>query len=133
MSALDPRERDLVKCEDMRIHAERAREFLGKRTLDEFLNDQLVQAAVIRCVEVIGEAARLVSEDTRKRAPEIPWPLIVGMRHVLAHEYGAVILDKVYEVVTEHVPELLARLVPLIEALEMDVGWQTDDETDSPM
>lgn len=128
MSALDPRERDLVKCEDMRIHAERAREFLGERTLDEFLQDQLVQAAVIRCVEVIGEAARLVSEDTRKRAPEIPWPLITGMRHVLAHEYGAVILDKVYEVVTGHVPELLARLGPLIEALEKDVGWDAGDE-----
>jgi len=129
MSALDPRERDLVKCEDMRIHAERACEFLGERTLDEFLGDQLIQAAVIRCVEVIGEAARLVSEETRQRAPEIPWPLIVGMRHVLAHEYGAVILDKVYEVVTEHVPELLARLAPLIEELEKDVGW---DETRGP-
>lgn len=129
MSAIDPRERDLVKCEDMRIHAERAREFLGERTLDEFLADQLVQAAVIRCVEVIGEAARLVSEETRQRAPEIPWPLITGMRNVLAHDYGSVILDKVYEVVTEHVPELLARLGPLIAALEKDVGW---DETRGP-
>lgn len=128
MSALDPRERDLVKCEDMRIHAERAREFLGERTLDEFLGDQLIQAAVIRCVEVIGEAARLVSEETRQRAPEIPWPLITGMRNVLAHEYGSVILDKVYEVVTEHVPELLARLGPLIEALEKDVGWDAGGE-----
>ncbi|MCH7799743.1 MAG: DUF86 domain-containing protein [Planctomycetes bacterium] len=73
MSALEPHERDLVKCEDMRIHAQRAREFLGTHTLDEFLDDELVQAAVIRCVEVIGEAARLVSEDTRRRAPEIPW------------------------------------------------------------
>ena len=48
MNALDSRERDLVKCEDMRIHAERARKFLGTRTLDEFLDDELVQAAVIR-------------------------------------------------------------------------------------
>ena len=72
MSALDPRQRDLVKCEDMRIHAERARQFLGARSLDEFLADVMVQDAVIRCVEVIGEAARLVSEDTRRRAPGIP-------------------------------------------------------------
>jgi uncharacterized protein with HEPN domain len=132
MSALDPHERDLVKCEDMRIHAERAREFLGGRTLEEFLADELVQAAVIRCVEVIGEAARLVSEDTRKRAPDIPWPLIVGMRHVLAHEYGAVILDKVYEVVTQHLPELLSRLGPLIEALEKDVGWDETRDSEAP-
>lgn len=131
MNALDSRERDLVKCEDMRIHAERAREFLGTRTLDEFLDDELVQAAVIRCVEVIGEAARSVSEDIRRRAPEIPWPLITGMRNVLAHEYGTVVLDKIYEVVTDHLSELLAQLSPLIESLEQDVGWQPDDAPDS--
>ena len=124
MSVLNPRERDLVKCEDTRLHAERARESLGSRTLEEFLADDLVQAAVIRCVEVIGEAARLVSEETRERAPEIPWPLIVGMRHVLAHEYGAVVLDKMYAVVTNHLPELLSRLNPLIESLERDAGWR---------
>ncbi|TVQ50511.1 MAG: DUF86 domain-containing protein [Phycisphaerales bacterium] len=130
MSALDPRERDLVKCEDMRIHAERACEYLGDRTLEEFLDDHLIQAAVIRCVEVIGEAARLVSEDTRRRAPDIPWPLIVGMRHVLAHDYGTVVLDKVYEVVKSHLPELLMQLAPLIESLERDTGWQDGDGAD---
>ena len=130
MSALSPRERDLVKCEDMRIHAERARQFLGTRSLEEFLADEMVQAAVIRCVEVIGEAARLISNDTRKRAPEIPWPLITGMRNVLAHDYGAVDLDKVYEVVTENLPELLAQLTGLIQALEKEIGWRADDETD---
>jgi uncharacterized protein with HEPN domain len=62
----DPRRRDLVKCEDMRLHAERARKFLGGLSLDEFQADELVQSAVVRCVEVIGEAARLVSEETRR-------------------------------------------------------------------
>ncbi len=124
MSALDPRERDLVTCEDMRIHAERARQFLAARSLEEFLADEMVQAAVIRCVEVIGEAGRLVSEDTRERAPEIPWRLIIGMRHILAHDYGTVNLDRVYGVVTEHLPDLLTRLIALIEALEKDVGWK---------
>lgn len=127
MNAPDPRERDLVKCEDMRIHAERACEYLGERTLDEFLDDHLIQAAVVRCVEVIGEAARLVSDDTRERAPQIPWHLIVGMRHVLAHDYGTVVLDRVHEVVTSHLPELLSHLGPLIESLEKDVGWSGDE------
>ena len=64
MSARESRERDLVKCEDMRLHAERARQFLGTRSLDKFVADEMAQAAVIRCIEVIGEAARLVSEET---------------------------------------------------------------------
>lgn len=50
MKRRDQFERDLVKCEDMRLHAERAVRFLGGRSLDQFLDDELVQAAVIRCV-----------------------------------------------------------------------------------
>ena len=78
MSAVDGRRRDLVRCEDMRVYAERALRFLGGRRLEEFLGDVMAQDAVIRCVEVIGEAARLVSDDTRRRAPAIPWPLITA-------------------------------------------------------
>jgi len=128
MSALpDPRQRDLVKCEDMRLHAERARRFLGSRGLDEFLADELVQSAVVRCVEVIGEAARLVSDQTRRRARAIPWTLIVGMRHILTHDYGVVNLDKVHDVVTGYLPALIAELAPLIAALEVEVGWSGDE------
>jgi uncharacterized protein with HEPN domain len=120
----DPRERDLVKCEDMRLHAVRACQFMGSRSLNEFLADELVQSAVVRCVEVIGEAARVVSDQTRQRAPMIPWALIVGMRHILAHHYGIVNLDKVYDVVTGHLPELVQDLEPLIRVLEHEVDWQ---------
>lgn len=122
-----PRERlkrDLVKCEDMRLHAERARRFLAARSLEEFLADELVQSGVVRCVEVVGEAARLVSEETRLLAPGIPWPLIVGMRHVLAHEYGVVNLEKVYDVTAHQLQSLVAGLEPLIKTLESEVGWE---------
>ena len=64
-------------------------------------------------------------------APEIPWPLVAGMRNVLAHDYGAVDLEKVYEVVTVHVPDLLVQLGTLIPALEKDVGWEGDQKDDS--
>jgi len=132
MSGPDPRERDLVKCEDMRIHAERAVKFLGGRSLQDFAAEAMLQDALIRCVEVIGEAARLVSEDTRRRAPDIPWKLITGMRHVLAHEYGTVDPPTVYRVIEEHIPQLLAQLRTLIAALEHDVGWQESDDSGGP-
>jgi uncharacterized protein with HEPN domain len=130
MSARDARRRDLVKCEDMRLYAERAQQFLAARSRKDFLADAMLQDAVVRCVEVIGEAARLVSDDTRRRAPEIPWPLITGMRHVLAHDYGTVDLEKVYEVVRVELPNLLAHLAALIAALEEDVGWEADEDRD---
>jgi uncharacterized protein with HEPN domain len=125
----DARKRDLVKCEDMRLHAERARRFLGTLSFEEFQADDMVQSAVVRCVEVIGEAARLVSEETRRRAPTIPWPLIVGMRHILAHDYGVVNLDKVYDVVTCHLGPLIADLEQLIRVLEPEVGWTKEDDS----
>lgn len=127
MCALDPHERDLTKCEDMRLNAERVRRFLGARTLAELQTDELLQAAVIRSVEVIGEAARLVSEETRCRAPEIPWTKMIGMRNVLIHDYGAVDLEKVYTVAHDHVPLLLDQLSTLIALLERDVGWTDKD------
>ncbi len=126
MCALDPRQRDLVKCEDMRLHAERAVAFLGRKTRDEFQADDMLQAAVIRCVEVVGEAARQVSQDTRARAPEIPWSQVIGMRNVLAHDYGVVDPERIHAVVTQHLPLLLARLKPLLAALEADVGWREE-------
>ncbi|MFO8008385.1 MAG: DUF86 domain-containing protein [Candidatus Brocadiia bacterium] len=128
MNPVDPHRRDLVKCEDMRIHAERARRFLGLRSLEEFLADEMAQDAVVRCVEVIGEAARLVSGDTRERAPEVPWALIIGMRHVLAHEYGTVDMEEVYDVVSRDLPGLLNQMRRLIAELEQEVGWQEDQE-----
>ncbi len=128
MSPLDPRERDLVKCEDMRIHAERARRFMGTRSLEEFLSDDMVQAAVIRCVEVVGEAARQVSEDTRRRAAGIPWAQIVGMRNILAHDYGAVDLERVYSVVMEDLSELLEHISKLISSLEKELDWREEGD-----
>jgi len=128
MSPLDPRERDLVKCEDMRIHAERARRFMGTRSLEEFLSDEMLQAAVIRCVEVVGEAARQVSEDTRRRATEIPWTQIVGMRNILAHDYGALDLERVYSVVMKEMTELLEHINKLISSLEQEVGWREEGD-----
>ncbi|TAK31283.1 MAG: DUF86 domain-containing protein [Chloroflexota bacterium] len=130
MSPLSARERDLTKCEDMRIYAGRAHGFLRARSWDDFLADELLQAAVIRCIEVIGEAARQVSEDTRQRVPGIPWSLIIGMRNVLAHDYGAVDLDRVYRVTTDDLPQLIERLGELISTLESEVGWREDENNE---
>jgi uncharacterized protein with HEPN domain len=112
----------------MRIHAERARKYMGTRSLEEFLSDDMVQAAVIRCVEVVGEAARQVSEDARRRAPGIPWAQTVGMRNILAHDYGAVDLERVYSVVTEDLPELLEHINKLISSLEKELDWREDGD-----
>jgi uncharacterized protein with HEPN domain len=75
---------------------------------------RLHQNAVIRSLEVIGEAAGKISSQTRSLHPNIPWREIVGMRHRLIHGYAEVRLDLVWAVAQEHLGLLISALEPLI-------------------
>lgn len=63
---------------------------------------------------VIGEAANHVSEEFREEHPEIPWIQIIGQRNVLAHEYGEILVERIWLAATKSVPELLEILNALI-------------------
>jgi uncharacterized protein with HEPN domain len=80
----------------------------------QFNANKMQQYAVIRCIEIIGEAAGKVSRAFQGAHPEIPWADIVGMRHRLVHNYGDVRLDLVWDVSQLKLPELIAALRPLI-------------------
>jgi uncharacterized protein with HEPN domain len=73
---------------------------------DGFLASQQIQDAVIRNVEVIGEAAKRVSTATRGLMPSLDWKAICGMRDVLIHDYIGVGLDEVWSVASSRIPEL---------------------------
>jgi uncharacterized protein with HEPN domain len=79
--------------------ARRAVDFSAGLTYDNFLKDIKTQDAVIRNIEIIGEAAKNVSEKTRGNYPEIPWKLVAGMRDKLVHHYFGVNIDIVWDVV----------------------------------
>jgi uncharacterized protein with HEPN domain len=82
-------------------------------TYDQYLANRMVQLAVERGIEIIGEAARNVSETFQTAHPEIPWRPIIAQRHILAHEYGSIQPDRIWRVVTIHIPALIG----LLEAL----------------
>jgi uncharacterized protein with HEPN domain len=79
----------------------------------EFVEDERTSLAVERLLENIGEAARHVSSELQDRHAEIPWQGIIGMRNVLAHQYGVVDQRKVWQAAREGI----AALIPLLEAL----------------
>ncbi len=83
-------------------------------TLDEYLTDRKLQMAVERAIEIIGEAARRISESFMTDHPEIPWRQIVTQRHVLAHEYGEIRQERLWLVATRDVPKLADQLAPLL-------------------
>lgn len=73
---------------------------------DAFENDQMRQDAVIRQIEIIGEASRNLSDPFRDEHDSIPWPDIIGMRNRIAHDYMSVDMDIVWEVVHHDLPRL---------------------------
>ncbi len=99
---------------DMLDAARSVLRFVGERNFDEYLEDELLQAAVERRIEIIGEAAPRVSDEFKEAHPEIPWHGIIGQRHVLAHEYGEINERIIWNVIKESVPGLIEILEPLL-------------------
>ena len=106
--------RDIASLRDMLEAATKIRAFTSGLTREAFRSDEITHLAIIRLIEVIGEAARQVSAEFRASHPDIPWRAIIGMRNELIHAYHHVNLDNVWQVATESVPELIAQLEPLI-------------------
>ena len=69
-----------------------------------FMNTPVLQDAVIRNWEIIGEAAKRVSDDVKRAHPEIPWRRVAGFRDVLIHDYPSVDLEEVWEIVERDLP-----------------------------
>lgn len=77
-----------------------------------FLADVACQDAVIRRLEIIGEAARRVTAETRAAYPALPWTEMIGMRNILIHEYGDIDLSMVWETVRLDLPHIVSVLEP---------------------
>ena len=75
-----------------------------------FEENQMLQDATVRQIEIVGEASRQLSESFRRRTSDIPWRAIIGMRNRIAHDYLNIDLDIVWEVVQRDIPSLRDQL-----------------------
>ncbi len=78
------------------------------------MDDSLLQDAVIRRIEIIGEAAKRVSDETRNKHNDLPWREMPGMRNVVIHEYDAVDFGIVWDTVKSELPVLVESLQDII-------------------
>ncbi len=82
---------------------------------ENFLEDSKTQDAVIRNLEIIGEATKKISDDFKSKYPDIAWKEVSGMRDVLIHDYFGVNLDIVWEVVERDIPQLQEKINVLLD------------------
>ena len=105
---------DRVSLVDMLVHAEEAIALLGEGSLGELANDRVLQLALERLIEIVGEAANWVSSTTQQRHTQIPWPQIIGMRNRLVHGYDAINLDILWDTITYELPLLIEQLRAIV-------------------
>lgn len=106
--------RDDVCLLDILDSAKTAADYVAGKTREEFLADRQCQDAVIRRLEIIGEAARRLSDETREAHPDLPWRELLGQRNILIHKYDDVDFAIVWETVQKDLPALIAYLEPLL-------------------
>ncbi len=106
--------RDDAYLLDIVIAARKALKFTEGISRDEFLQNELVQNAVLHPLEIVGEAANLVSDDFTTAHPEIPWQKMIGMRNRLIHEYFRVDYGVVWETIRDDLPGLIKTIEKLI-------------------
>ncbi len=111
---MTPPERDRARLGDMLSYAREAVRFVEGRSPEDLQRDVMLSLAVERAVEIVGEAAKGVSEATRAAHPEIPWRDLSRTRDFLAHAYFKLDYTILYNIATKNLPELVAVLEPLL-------------------
>ncbi len=101
---------DSVRLRHMRDAAREAVGFAGHKRRADLDDDRMLVFALVKAIEIVGEAANQVSDATRSELPDIPWVDIVGMRHRLIHAYFDINLDILWQTVQSDLPPLIAAL-----------------------
>lgn len=92
-------------------------EFTNGVTAEEFVNSKVLFFAVVKNIEIIGEATYMLTKEFRESHQSIPWLVIEKMRHVLVHGYYTISPEKVWDTVQEDIPVLKQQLVDLLATM----------------
>ena len=93
-------------------------DFTGNKTKDDFLEDVQLQDAVIRRIEIIGEASKNIPEEFKRNFQDVPWSEMARTRDKLIHGYFGVDLELTWDIVENDLPELKIRMVQILEELQ---------------
>lgn len=112
--------RDKGRLEDIKHYSEIAESIVKGMTYDDFVKDVKSYYAVMKTVEIVGEAAYMLTKDFKEVHPETPWEIIQGMRHILVHGYASVNASTLYETTVNNIPELRKQVEKYLEETDWD-------------
>jgi uncharacterized protein with HEPN domain len=110
------RKDDEIALRHMLEGARQALDFAGNETRASLDSDRKLEFALVKAIEIVGEAACKVSANCCETLPQIPWSNIIGMRNRLIHAYFDINLDILWKTITEDLPPLIAELEKILES-----------------
>ena len=109
---------DLTRLKHIRDSAQEALFFVNNRTREDLDHDRMLSLALVRLIEIMGEAANNISDPCQSKYSQIPWRQIIGMRNRIVHAYFDVDLDIIWQVITQDLGSLLIEVEKAIQDLE---------------
>ena len=114
------RARDKGRLEDILEYSDNVTTLIDGYTLEAFVKDKRTYYSVMKNVEVVGEAAYMLSKAFKKAHPATPWKTVQGMRHVLVHDYANVVSTTLYDTAVNGIPELRRQ----VEKYLTETDWE---------
>ena len=112
--------RDKGRLEDIVYYSNNVIQLIKGVSYEWLMTDMRTYYAVMKNIEIVGEAAYMLSTEFKNEHPDTPWKVIEGMRHILVHDYANVVPRILWGTATENIPELLAQ----VEQYLMETDWE---------
>jgi len=91
--------------------------YTASTDLKAFLSNSMMRFACIKQIEIIGEAANIISPETKAIFSDLEWKQIIGMRHILVHEYFGIDFDLIWQVIINDLPDLRSKILNVIDSV----------------
>jgi uncharacterized protein with HEPN domain len=111
---------DAIRLRHMLDAAKESRSFIENKSRSSLDSDRQLELALVKCIEIIGEAANKITDECRKELPQIPWANIIGMRNRLIHAYFDINHDILWTTVNEDLPALISELEKIVPTISSD-------------
>lgn len=108
----------MLYLKDILISLEKISRYINGRSYEDFAKDEVIVDAVVRNLEIIGEASRAIPDEIKDKFPDIPWKSMISLRNLSIHEYFRLDLKITWDIVTKNLPETQPQIEAMLKRLD---------------